>query len=553
MNCFLLYKNAEWLSPKQYFDYKSITTDLNLNVLARTASCEVIWDKEQVKRLGDPDRFIENTFLKQLVVPCLTEEEIVYRQDIIRDCLNNEAFINGLYSTSFAMSEEWKKLGRITAGNATSRSASNQNSETELIQKMRVMNLFLRTLKTIRELFHSGMKNFRSEGLNSFIERLDSEFPPELEEQYNELMNKISFFVESNDNIESLGKANKPDLTLGFTLGDGLKMDSFILNSVNTKIGKRRDPGSALAKVQNMFVNMSFNSFSVDKTPQVNDQKHVLEYGIVSYIMSYFTPFMDNFSNFFDQLLLQSAFYKGALNLKHHMMRFKIGFCFPTVSAKDVLCFADLKEFIMCVQQRVEAIGNSCDIVNKMLLIITGANQGGKSTFLRSVGVAQIMMQCGLPVPATRFESGIFPSFFTHFTRREDSAMNSGRLDEELGRMSQIIDNLGESSLVLLNESFATTTEKEGSVIAYDIIKALNEAGVKVLTVTHLLSFAQKMYGEMEADISEGRATHVEFFSAERVEGGRRTYKMIQHAPELTSFGLDLYEDIVKNRNNKKR
>ena len=547
MNCFLLYKNSEWVSPKQYFDYKSITTDLNLNVLARTASCEVIWDKEKIKRIGDPDRFIENTFLKQLVVPCLSKEDIIYRQDIARDCMTNEEFTKALYSTAFSMSEEWKKLGRITAGNATSRSSSNQNSETELIQKIRVMNLFLRTLKTIREIFNANIKNFRSEGLNSFMERLNSEFPVELEEQYNELLNRISFFVESNDNKEALGKANKPDLTLGFTLGDGLKLNTFILNNVDTKTGKRRDPGSALAKVQNMFLNMSFNSFSVEKTPQVSDQKHVLEYGVVAYIMTYFTPFMDSFSNFFDQLLIQSAFYKGALNLKHHMMRFKIGFSFPTVGPKDTLRFADLKEFIMCVQQRVEAVGNSCDIVNKMLLIVTGANQGGKSTFLRSVGVAQIMMQCGLPVPATRYESGIFPSFFTHFTRREDSAMNSGRLDEELGRMSQIIDNLGESSLVLLNESFATTTEKEGSVIAYDIIKALNEAGVKILTVTHLLSFAQKMYGEMEADLSANRPTHVEFFSAEREDSGRRTFKMIQHAPELTSFGLDLYDDIVKN------
>ena len=117
--------------------------------------------------------------------------------------------------------------------------------------------------------------------------------------------------------------------------------------------------------------------------------------------------------------------------------------------------------------------------------------------------------------------------------------MNSGRLDEELGRMNQIVEHLGERSLVLLNESFATTTEKEGSVIAYDIIKALNEAGVKVLTVTHLLSFAQRMYDEA----SEGQG--VEFFSAQRLPDGSRTFKMIQHEPELTSFGLDLYERIV--------
>ena len=70
--------------------------------------------------------------------------------------------------------------------------------------------------------------------------------------------------------------------------------------------------------------------------------------------------------------------------------------------------------------------------------VLTGPNQGGKSTFLRSIGIAQVMMQCGLPVTAASFKSGIFPRIFVHFTRREDSEMNSGRLDEELGRMSMI-------------------------------------------------------------------------------------------------------------------
>jgi DNA mismatch repair ATPase MutS len=122
--------------------------------------------------------------------------------------------------------------------------------------------------------------------------------------------------------------------------------------------------------------------------------------------------------------------------------------------------------------------------------------------------------------------------------------MNSGRLDEELGRMSRIVDRVGEGSLVLLNESFATTTEKEGSVIAYDIVRALTEAGVKVFMVTHLLSFARRMYAEAGGRPESG----VEFLSAERKENGTRTFRMIQHVPEMTSFGLDLYEEIVEKR-----
>ncbi len=212
----------------------------------------------------------------------------------------------------------------------------------------------------------------------------------------------------------------------------------------------------------------------------------------------------------------------------------------------------------MAIEQRTNPVGNTCCIEGRQLLVVTGANQGGKSTFLRSIGIAQIMMQCGLPVAAESFASGIYPSFFTHFTRREDSAMNSGRLNEELKRMSQIVDRLEGDSMVLLNESFASTTEKEGSLIAYDVIRALTEAGVEVLTVTHLLTFAQRLYAECSGTAGfrrvEGEEAgtesaeppfRVEFFCAQRLEDGRRTFKMVQHAPELTSFGLDLYDKII--------
>ena len=103
--------------------------------------------------------------------------------------------------------------------------------------------------------------------------------------------------------------------------------------------------------------------------------------------------------------------------------------------------------------------------------------------------------------------------------------------------MDRIVDLIGEESLVLLNESFATTTEKEGSLIAWDIVRALGEAGVKILMVTHLLSFAKRMYDERKDAV---------FLSAERTAEGIRTFRMIPHPPEMTSFGLDLYEEIVE-------
>ena len=105
--------------------------------------------------------------------------------------------------------------------------------------------------------------------------------------------------------------------------------------------------------------------------------------------------------------------------------------------------------------------------------------------------------------------------------------------------MDQIVSNLGEDSLLLLNESFASTTEKEGSAIAYDIIKALKEEGVRIVTVTHLLSFAQRVYEEKQSGVA--------FLSAQRLSDGTRTYKILPHAPEMTSFGLELYDEILSS------
>ncbi len=65
------------------------------------------------------------------------------------------------------------------------------------------------------------------------------------------------------------------------------------------------------------------------------------------------------------------------------------------------------------------------------LLIITGANQGGKSTFLCAVGLAQVMMQCGMFVAAESFSANVCDGIYTHYKREEDASMRSGKLDEE--------------------------------------------------------------------------------------------------------------------------
>ena len=146
------------------------------------------------------------------------------------------------------------------------------------------------------------------------------------------------------------------------------------------------------------------------------------------------------------------------------------------------------------------------------------------------------MMQCGMFVPAESFRANVCDRLFTHFKREEDAGMRSGKLDEELSRMSAIVDSMTPNSIVLLNESFASTNEREGSEIARQIVRALVETGIKVFYVTHLFDLAQGFYlAKMDGAL---------FLRAERLADGRRTFRLVEGEPLPTSYGEDLYRRI---------
>ena len=114
--------------------------------------------------------------------------------------------------------------------------------------------------------------------------------------------------------------------------------------------------------------------------------------------------------------------------------------------------------------------------------------------------------------------------------------MKSGKLDEELARMSAIVDRLTPDCMVLFNESFAATNEREGSEIARQIVSALLKKRIRVFFVTHLYAFARGVY-----DAKMERAL---FLRAERQADGGRTFKLSEAEPLQTAYGQDLYREV---------
>jgi len=246
----------------------------------------------------------------------------------------------------------------------------------------------------------------------------------------------------------------------------------------------------------------------------------------------------DHINNYFTLLRLELAFYIGCFNLHESLEQKGQPIVMPdVVPAEEAgLAFTDLRDPCLALESRAEIIGNDVNGNGRSLVIVTGANSGGKSTFLRSVGVAQLMAQAGMFVTARSYRSSLCSAVFTHFLRKEDASMRAGRLEEELARISGFIPYIQPNALFLFNESFHSTNEREGSEIARQIVRALRESHGRVVAVSHQYDFASSFLSE------EGGA--VLFLKAPRRPDGQRDYHLIPDPPQPTAYGEDLYRAV---------
>jgi DNA mismatch repair ATPase MutS len=246
--------------------------------------------------------------------------------------------------------------------------------------------------------------------------------------------------------------------------------------------------------------------------------------------------------DFFKMLRVELGFYVACLNLRDQQAAKGEGVCIPEIAraGESALSGNGVYDPSLALTTDSGIVPNDIAADGKQLVIMTGANRGGKSTLLRALGLAQIMTQCGMFVAAKSFRASLCHGVFTHFKREEDAAMKSGKLDEEMARMSFIVDHLKPHALVLLNESFASTNEREGSEIARQITRALLDSKVKVIYVTHMFDLAHSFYAE--------HLSAALFLRAERLRDGERTFRLTEGEPLPTSFGEDIYRQIFAGK-----
>lgn len=139
-----------------------------------------------------------------------------------------------------------------------------------------------------------------------------------------------------------------------------------------------------------------------------------------------------------------------------------------------------------------KVIKNDCALFPKEhFFVITGPNQGGKTTFARAVGQAVYFHQMGFPIAGTKAVMPVFPALLTHFPAEEDVKTGSGKLKEELNRLEPMIHSEIEYGFVILNELFTTATSYDAEIMGKQILKSFMDKGFLGIYVTHIQELAQ--------------------------------------------------------------
>ena len=186
---------------------------------------------------------------------------------------------------------------------------------------------------------------------------------------------------------------------------------------------------------------------------------------------------------------------------------------------------------------RINIITNDIDFNDdQRIFILTGPNRGGKTIFTQAWGLAMLLAQLGISVPAEQAEISPCDNIFTHFPADENDTVDLGRLGEESKRLAEIFDMATERSLMLLNESLATTSVTEGLFIAKDVVRAMRYLGVRCIFNTHMHDLARSV-DELNAEV-EGSSRAVSLVTG--VHDGERSFKVSLLPPQGISYAKDI-------------
>lgn len=253
------------------------------------------------------------------------------------------------------------------------------------------------------------------------------------------------------------------------------------------------------------------------------------------------------------ELEQQLDYYEGAAAFIRSVQSRGLPMCRPKLLPKEtrrmeLKSVFDLSFYKQLVGADARAVLSGSIVTNDIKLndtarfyMVTGANNGGKTTFARAVGLCQVMAQAGLYVPAEVAETAICDNVFTHFPRDEKIGIDTSRFTTEVKDLKEIARNMTQYSMVILNESLQSTTPEECLKIAEIHLELIAAAGVRGLYVTHLTG----LYSKLSELNESGYPTKFDsLVSSVEENSERRLYKILRQPPSGESLAFSIYRQF---------
>lgn len=257
---------------------------------------------------------------------------------------------------------------------------------------------------------------------------------------------------------------------------------------------------------------------------------------------------------FLSDLRVELAFYLGAARLIRRLQEAGLPMCKPALAPVEERVTAVKDAYNLYLALRLcppggggtasEVVTNDVRLDDEgRILILTGPNRGGKTTYTQAVGQIQILAQAGLYIPGTEARLSPVDGVYTHFPVEEDPRAEAGRLGEEAQRLGTIFAAATRHSLILLNESLATTSPGESLYLAQDIVRALRLLGARGIYATHLHELAAGIDALNDSTPGDSRVGSLVALVADGSGANgsiRQTYRIVPGPPLGKSYAREI-------------